>query len=319
MKSTVNACEQCQLRLPSQQREPLEWDPRPTRPFEEVAADFFSIGGNHFLAITDRYSGWPVLFHFKHPPTAAKTIQNLRQLFCSIGCPTRIFTDGGLPFTAAETQDFFVRWGIRHRLSTPENPQSNGLAESAVKALKNLLCKSGGTVTESFCEGLLELCNTPKAGGKSPSEIVYGHALRSRVPAHHRAFDQKWQVSMDQHDIKIAALHAKAVAAYDATSKTLPPIPMGSHVRIQNSQTKLWDSTGLIVSCGKSCDYRIRLPSGRCLWRNRRYLRPIPTNPQNTTTKAKPKPADEEEIIPILRRSKRNAPKPSRYQNSVIL
>ena len=38
--------------------------------------------------------------------------------------------------------------------------------------------------TEEFKEAMLELRNTSDAKGKSPNEVLFGHNLRSRVPAH---------------------------------------------------------------------------------------------------------------------------------------
>eukprot|EP00094_Tigriopus_californicus_P010955 TCALIF_10569-PA protein Name:"Similar to gag-pol Gag-Pol polyprotein (Walleye dermal sarcoma virus)" AED:0.25 eAED:0.27 QI:80/0/0/1/0/0/8/0/1134 len=238
--------------IPELSIEPLKRDPHPIRPFEEMAANFFSIGNNHFMAIVDRYSGWLEMVHFPRPPTSTSTVANLRKIFTALGCPTRFFSDGGLPFTAKETQDFFYPLG--------EYPQSNGLAESGVEVLKKLLLKCGGIVNEAFCEGLLELRNTPRPGGKSPAEIVYGHPLRSRVPAHHRSFDPKWVKPMDECDNKTTQIQLQTTKRYNVSSRVLMPIQIGLTANIQNQQSKLWDH------------------SGRCIWRNhpwrnRRHLR----------------------------------------------
>nr|XP_027211599.1 uncharacterized protein LOC113804887 [Penaeus vannamei] len=42
IKSTVEACQPCQVVQPSQQQEPMQNDDHPTRPFESVSADFFT-------------------------------------------------------------------------------------------------------------------------------------------------------------------------------------------------------------------------------------------------------------------------------------
>eukprot|EP00095_Tigriopus_kingsejongensis_P012611 maker-scaffold531_size145796-snap-gene-0.24 protein:Tk12611 transcript:maker-scaffold531_size145796-snap-gene-0.24-mRNA-1 annotation:"---NA---" len=76
----------------------------------------------------------------------------------------------------------FPQWGVRHRLSTAEFPQSNGLAESAVKAIKAFLLKTDGNIGPDFQEGLLELRNTPSPVGKSLAAIVFGHLSD---PDHH--------------------------------------------------------------------------------------------------------------------------------------
>ena len=34
-----------------------------------------------------------------------------------------------------------------------------------------------------------------------------------------------------------------------------------------------WTGRGIIVGIGRHRDYNVKLPSGRILWRNRRYLR----------------------------------------------
>ncbi len=273
VKSTVEACPECQRHLPSLPRETLQADPIPTRVFEEIGADYFEVRGKHFLALVDRLSGFPMVYKCTGSPTAASTVDALRHCFAHVGCPIRILTDGGLQFTAQETQDFLSRWGVRHRLSSAHYPQSNGLAESAVKSLKLLLLKTGGTISEMFHEGLLELRNTPRPGGKSPAEIVYGHPLRTRVPVHHKAFDEKWLKPLDEYDRKAAEIKEKAKVAYDDTAHDLKQIPVGASVRIQDTTTKLWDRIGEILSHGRHRDYRVRLPSGRCVWRNRRLLR----------------------------------------------
>ncbi len=194
-------------------------------------------------------------------------------------------------------------------MSTAAYPQSNGLAESAVKTLKALVKKHGNKASsEEFHEGFLELCNTPRTGGKSPAEIVFGHPLRSRVPAHHKSFDPQWLVPLDEHDRKTAEIAAKAAERYDASSKSLPPLQVGTEVLIQTPQSKLWDRTGKIISIGRSRDYQIRLPSGRCLWRNRRFLRPLPAEP-------KPQESKHNEPKPQPPKSQNDQPAPNRRQN----
>ncbi len=276
VKSTVEACGECQRRRPGHAKEPLESDPRPSRVFEELAADFFETRGRHFLAVIDRYSGFPFIAHFPSPPNARSTILELKRIFTLVGCPVRLYTDGGLQFTAQDTQDFLRQWGIAHRLSTPHYAQSNGLAEAAVKVLKSLVEKTGGHINDAFQTGLLELRNTPRAGGKSPAEIVYGHPMRTTVPMHHDAFDKKWLIDMNTHDRRTASRQKQATEAYNMHTRKLPHLSVGQHVRIRDHMTKEWDMTGIVMSRGQHRDYRVRLPSGRTYWRNRRLLRAMP-------------------------------------------
>ncbi|TRY69982.1 hypothetical protein TCAL_12944, partial [Tigriopus californicus] len=63
---------------------------------------------------------------------------------------------------------------------------------------------------------------------------------------------------------------------YNTTARDLPPLIVGSRVRIQNQSSKLWDRIRYIVSIDKSRDHRVKLGSGRILWRNRRFVQRVP-------------------------------------------
>ncbi|KAG0716613.1 Transposon Tf2-9 polyprotein [Chionoecetes opilio] len=93
--STVQTCEPCQVLQPSQQQEPLLCDDRPSRPFESVSADFFSVAGKSFLVIADRLSGWAVVVPCRADTTATHTIRLFCRFFREVGVPLRLRTDGG--------------------------------------------------------------------------------------------------------------------------------------------------------------------------------------------------------------------------------
>ena len=169
--------------------------------------------------------------------------------------------------------------GVTQRISTPGYAQSNGEAESNVKKLKRLIQKCGGARNEAFNEGLMELRNTPLAGGKSPAEIVYGHPMRTRVPTHWTAFKTEWLKSMAEHEEKAAEIATKRAENYDKSAKTLPPLERGDEVLIQDMKSKRWDKAGTIVGIGRSRDYRIKTTCGRVTWRNRWFLRPLKRDP----------------------------------------
>ena len=53
---------------------------------------------------------------------------------------TQLQTDGGQQFLENRKFDTFCKeWGIRHILSSPYMPRSNGLVEAAVKQLKKII------------------------------------------------------------------------------------------------------------------------------------------------------------------------------------
>ena len=174
---------------------------------------------------------------------------------------------------------FMKNWGINHVFSVPHFPSSNGLAESAVKAVKNLLAYStanGDIESETFLQGLLEFRNTPRNNGQSPAEMIFGHHLRSIVPAHTSTFDKKWQDVANNSD-KVATEPPVITGG-----RNLVPIKVGQDVWVQDPSTKRWSTTGTVVQA-RGRNYTLKMPSGRLLWRNRHHIR-VRVIPVDTST-----------------------------------
>ena len=277
--TTTEACTACQQLQPSQQKEPIMRDTAPTRPFESVSADLFSHAGKSYLVYADRYTGWCEVHAFSGDTSARPTIRAFRKFFGQLGVPMRLRTDGGPPFSSHRFRDFLVTWKVKHDLSTPHFPRSNGHAEASVKAMKHLIikCKPQGNLLEDdeFTKGVIELRNTPRIDGLSPAKILLGRPLRSLVPTIPSAFDPKWHDVAQRLDRRTKA-QVKADKRYNEHAKSLPPIALGSHVALQHHATKRWDTTGTVVGVGKRRDYLVKTPSGAVYWRNRVLLRPIP-------------------------------------------
>ena len=277
ISNLVTSCRHCHERLPSLPKEPLMTDPPPTRVFQCVSADFFHHAGHTFLVYADRLSGWPIVVSCKREATSRTLVCSLREIFSSTGVPNVLRSDGGPQFSAHHTRDFLRRWGVTHVMSTPHFHQSNGHAESAVKLVKRLLQKTsvaGNTDSDEFARGILEIRNTPRADGRSPAQVLYGHPVRSAVPMHHRAFDKTWQKAAEECDRRGEEVKEAAEEAYNRGAKPLPPLRIGANVSVQDERTGLWDRTGRVVAIGRHRDYLVKTPSGRVLWRNRRLIRP---------------------------------------------
>ena len=67
--------------------------------------------------------------------------------FCERGFPTTLVSDNGPQFTSKEFSDKMNKWGIKHLLTPPYHPASNGLAERAVGTIKSHLKKMNSPVT----------------------------------------------------------------------------------------------------------------------------------------------------------------------------
>ena len=104
--------------------------------------------------------------------------------------------------------------------------QSNGHAEAAVKAVKELVAKvapSGDLSSESFLAGLLEFRNTPHECGLSPAQIVFGHQLRSIIPAHRSSYAQHWKAAGARD--RQAEAQAASKLRYDFRTRPLSRLP----------------------------------------------------------------------------------------------
>ena len=66
----------------------------------------------------------------------------MKAVFAELGVPNMIVSDGGPQYTSAEFKDFMEQWQIEHRVSSPRNPQSNGMAERCVQTMKASLIKT---------------------------------------------------------------------------------------------------------------------------------------------------------------------------------
>ena len=318
ISNTVGACAACQERLPSHPPEPMMSDPMPSRVFEDVSADLFSHAGKHFLVYADRLSGWPVIDSWTRDPSSREVIRIIARNFVNLGVPVRIRSDGGPQFDSKEYKDFLERWGVKQGLSTPHYAQSNGHAEAAVKAMKALvakLCTSGDLEFDKFRHALLEFRNTPGSDGRSPAQVVFGHNLRSSVPAHRKSFAPEWQADGNLRDERAALEHEKVRTHYNKRARKLHPLGIGTTVRVQNHSTKLWDRVGIIVAVGRFRDYRIKFPSGSVLWRNRRFLRPASgSDPEPSSSAETAPPSSSPTPVPVSEKPSAPAAAPRRSE-----
>jgi len=136
------------------------------------------------------HRGYPIVVGFRNDPTSEQVTYECRQIFESTGVPTTFRSNNGPQFAAASFNRFLDRWGITFTPTPPHYPLAN-YAEVYVKLVKNMLKKLdlNDVTSKEFCEALMELRNTPRADGRSPNEIVFGHNLYSKVPIHHTSFD----------------------------------------------------------------------------------------------------------------------------------
>ena len=139
IKQAVDSCTACREDRPTQARPTakISAPSEAAEPMRHVGTDLFDAVGKKWIVLVDRYSGYAWTHKLKRTDTATVTRQ-LATWFTEYGWPSTLRSDGGPQFRT-EFSAFCADNGIKHELSSPYNPESNGLAEAAVKNIKTLI------------------------------------------------------------------------------------------------------------------------------------------------------------------------------------
>ena len=292
IRNTRYNCHKCNELAPSQSKEPISMSPPPLFPFQRICMDFFQLGHRNYLSIVDRFSGWIIVCHFSNRTTSSELITVCRELFNTYGVPEEISSDGGTQFTSDQFQQFLKDWGICHRRSSAEYPQSNGRAELAVKSAKRIIrdniSPNGSLDNDRVVQAIMQHRNTPIPElGLSPAQLLLHRQLRDHIPSSPKHYlpHKNWIISSDEREKSFAERNIAIEKEYDGKSHPLKQLDPQTHVIIMTNG--LWNKTGRIVEVLPHRQYRIRVDgSGRTTLRNRRFLKAIPCNP--TPDPAKP-------------------------------
>lgn len=190
LENKVRKCEICQTVLPAAQPVPLSSWQICQNPWERVHLDFAEEKGKTFLLAIDTYSKW-LEIKIMSVTTTAKTVEVVRSWFAAHGLPLEVVTDNGPQFRAAEFKEFLQANGVRHTLTPPYHPQSNGAAERAVQTTKKALLKQVLEDSEKGTNRTLQhridnfvFCyrTTPHTfTGRTPAELFVRRKLRTRL------------------------------------------------------------------------------------------------------------------------------------------
>ena len=190
-----------------------------------------------------------------------------RDMVHRLRMPLVIRSDNGPQFRS-EFNFFCQAHGITHELSSPYNPESNGLAEAAVKNMKSLVlrCKATG---ENLSHALAAWRNMIRQDGTSPTQLFFGRRQRLGLPMlpellHQSAIDPS---SCD-------SLHKERIADRDLHTVSLHDFRVGDRVWMQHHATKKWYKTAIVseVRHGGQA-YLVKVDSGQQYMCGRRFLR----------------------------------------------
>ena len=174
IEEVVCQCEACTWFQSQNAAAPLTHTPTPSCPWQMCATDIFTLEGIDHLAVGDFYLKIILVRHL--PPgqrNANKVISLLKEMFSEHGIPKVLHTDNGPQYVSAQFAIFCIAWGISHKTSSLNYPQSNRLAEACVKSAKHALQWAKYSGADPHL-ALLALQATPiDTKLPSPAELLY--------------------------------------------------------------------------------------------------------------------------------------------------
>ena len=153
----------------------------PEKPWSRLHLDHaINFLGRNWLVLVDAYSKYPCI----HPTTSTSsksTTAILEQEFAHFGYPHTLVTNNATTFMSQEFQAWCKQRGIVHLTGAPYHPATNGAAERLIQSFKQALRKSSLPPKEALQEFLMQYRRIPFASGLSPSELLNGRRIRTKI------------------------------------------------------------------------------------------------------------------------------------------
>ena len=271
IQQMAESCDICQNMTPRQCKEPLIPRDKGSRPWQNVGCDLFSIHNRQYMVTVDYYSNfWEV--DFLTSTSASAVILALKRHFARYGVP-EIFVSDCQPFDSDEFKLFAKDYGFEHDPSSPGLSESNGMAESAVKAAKRLMRKCAAEKSDPY-KAILELRNTPIQGiNLSPVQIMMQRRTRSVLPCSQKLLQPRVVDPVPGHEKRVATQKRY----YDKNSNPLHPLLIGQPVRFDKFDSTrrkaVWEKGHVISHDRAPRSYNIQGES-RQFRRNRLHIIP---------------------------------------------
>ena len=122
-----------------------------------------------------------VLFH-RFPDGTERPIFNVSKTLSEAQKKySQIHKEGA--FTGDEFQGYMKERGIQHLTGAPYHPATNGQAERFIQTFKRSMSKASLPVDDALQEFLMQYRRTPLDTGQSPSQLLHGRQIRTKVDA----------------------------------------------------------------------------------------------------------------------------------------
>ena len=157
--------------------------------------------------------------HRQPMPLPRRQTTLLEEDFAHFGYLHTSVSDNATTFSSAEFQLWCHQRGIKHLTGAPYNPATNGAADRMVQSFKQSLKKFKLPPRPALQEFLTKYRRTPLNTGFSPSQLLNGRQLRTKIdallpsPAHIAQEHQAREATMSQQKEQTAVQHVRT--AYD--------------------------------------------------------------------------------------------------------
>ena len=147
IREYVRSCDSCQRRGKPKKHEELH--PIPVQaPFYQIGIDFVgplpitSKGNKYIIVAIDYFTKWPEAKAVPEATADQVALFLYEDIICRHGCPVKILSDRGTHFNNQMIKELMEKFKIKHLLSTPYHPQTNGLVERFNRTLCESLAKT---------------------------------------------------------------------------------------------------------------------------------------------------------------------------------
>ena len=149
-------------------------------------------------------------------------------IFSEYGFPETLISDNGPCYAAEAFTSVMNAHHVNHITSSPQYPQSNGLAEKYVWIVKSLFYKAKEEGKDLF-KCLMIYCNTPLSGSlQSLMQILQSRSARSELPMSNTA---RQQLCIQSERLRNVNKH-EHFPSHD--------LHIGQDVMYQDAQSKQW-------------------------------------------------------------------------------
>eukprot|EP00253_Pinus_taeda_P020271 PITA_20271 len=185
-KKYVRAYDSCQRMGQPNHRDEMPLNPQVIlEPFERWALDFIgpinppSNQRVYILVCTYYMTKWVEAKALIKANEESVLTFLFEEIFVRFGLPRELVTDGGHPFNSHGFKDTLEKYHIKHRMTTPYHPQSNGQVESTNKVIEAILTKKIKENRRDWFQKLPEALwayrtTWKNTTGFSPYELVFG-------------------------------------------------------------------------------------------------------------------------------------------------